>query len=424
MSNTDGLLINNNNIYGLVNPPPAPTSKDKAKGYQDISSAAVRWDYFVDLSNNGFGFQPASYQWTSIIDKVPYPLSLTAEPSTSIFYPCYQSTQVLFTQTKTFTKMRLWLRGRRGALGGIGDSLQRQLPNSSIIPGNFNWAGNKILASDPSYNIAPYFNIYNRDGMYHHRTPPPVPPVTVPDTGICEGQSNIQNDGYNVWDISGPTKIAGQYALYKGINPNGWNLQFNVIITETDTTTNIPITKTLANNCTWQSATTNDGIFLFYNPQGQAVVKGQNRPVTPAITAMMRDYLTPPLTRDTGNAIPPSVNYNTVKDFPWVNDLQGYSKVGHILHSMRSKQVGANLWYVEKDLGTQSNAPFGAPPSNLGVWQDVPVTFTKDRSYLINVIMQNSEKPINGKSSSYTGPPAFIGGLANIDALTYLELIE
>ena len=51
MSNTDGLLINNNNIYGLVNPPPPPTSGDKAKGYQDISSAAVRWDSFVDLSS-------------------------------------------------------------------------------------------------------------------------------------------------------------------------------------------------------------------------------------------------------------------------------------------------------------------------------------------------------------------------------------
>ena len=31
MSNTDGLLINNNNIYGLVNPPPVPDPKDKAK---------------------------------------------------------------------------------------------------------------------------------------------------------------------------------------------------------------------------------------------------------------------------------------------------------------------------------------------------------------------------------------------------------
>ena len=47
MSNTDGLLINNNNIYGLVNPPPVPDPKDKAKSYQDPSSAAVRWDYFV-----------------------------------------------------------------------------------------------------------------------------------------------------------------------------------------------------------------------------------------------------------------------------------------------------------------------------------------------------------------------------------------
>tara|TARA_R110001592_G_scaffold158951_5_gene390173 strand:+ start:20438 stop:24508 length:4071 start_codon:yes stop_codon:yes gene_type:complete len=55
MSNKKGLLITNNNIYGLVNPPPQPTRRDRAEQYQDISSAAVRWDVFVDFSNNFVG---------------------------------------------------------------------------------------------------------------------------------------------------------------------------------------------------------------------------------------------------------------------------------------------------------------------------------------------------------------------------------
>ena len=58
MSNKDGILITNKNIYGLVNPPPVPSLKDDALPHQDISSAAVRWDTFVDLSNSGFSFTP------------------------------------------------------------------------------------------------------------------------------------------------------------------------------------------------------------------------------------------------------------------------------------------------------------------------------------------------------------------------------
>ena len=52
MSNTNGLLITKDNIYGLINPPPIPDRSDGATYYQDPSSAAVRWDTFVDFSNN------------------------------------------------------------------------------------------------------------------------------------------------------------------------------------------------------------------------------------------------------------------------------------------------------------------------------------------------------------------------------------
>jgi len=55
MSNTNGLLITKDNIYGLINPPPKPNRSDGANRYQDPSSAAVRWDTFVDFSNNFTG---------------------------------------------------------------------------------------------------------------------------------------------------------------------------------------------------------------------------------------------------------------------------------------------------------------------------------------------------------------------------------
>ena len=52
MSNNEGLLITNNNIYGLVNPPPKPSYQEGATQAQNIASSAVRWDKFVDLSTN------------------------------------------------------------------------------------------------------------------------------------------------------------------------------------------------------------------------------------------------------------------------------------------------------------------------------------------------------------------------------------
>ena len=46
-----GLLFTSDNIYGLVNPPPDPVD-DLPESHQTIGSAGVRWDYFLDLSNN------------------------------------------------------------------------------------------------------------------------------------------------------------------------------------------------------------------------------------------------------------------------------------------------------------------------------------------------------------------------------------
>ena len=47
---TSGLLINENNIYGLVNPPPATTAYNP-KAWQTVDSGAVRWDTFQTLKS-------------------------------------------------------------------------------------------------------------------------------------------------------------------------------------------------------------------------------------------------------------------------------------------------------------------------------------------------------------------------------------
>ena len=91
MSNKDGILITNKNIYGLVNPPPVPSLKDDALPHQDISSAAVRWDTFVDLSNSGFSFTPTNPTFMALIDKIPYSLG-----NGNIFYPLYKSLYFYF----------------------------------------------------------------------------------------------------------------------------------------------------------------------------------------------------------------------------------------------------------------------------------------------------------------------------------------
>ena len=154
MSNTDGLLINNNNIYGLVNPPPIPDPQDKAKTYQDPSSAAVRWDRFVDLSNVVFdlsqqivdisgGGSSTSRTFVSIIDKVPYATSGYTLLD-NVFYPLYQMDQVLFPEDKTFSKIRLYLKGRVGNVSGLTNNLKVQLPNNNMINNTLsdaNWAG-------------------------------------------------------------------------------------------------------------------------------------------------------------------------------------------------------------------------------------------------------------------------------------------
>ena len=87
---------------------------------------------------------------------------------------------------------------------------------------------------------------------------------------------------------------------------------------------------------------------------------------------------------------------------------------------MRSKLQGDNLFYIEKDLGTQIKLPTPMPPgfpTGLQAWQNKPVVFKKDHSYLVNISMVNTELTLP-KSSVAPGP-----GLCQLDAVTYLELI-
>ena len=175
----------------------------------------------------------------------------------------YQQAQITFTQTKTFSKLRLWIKGRRGNVTGIGDSLKTQIPNENVIggvPASANWAG-----AD-----GPVIGVGNRDGLQNFNA------TGIWDTGISEGQTTGNNGGFDVWDISGPTRLADPtsagltYAMYPDVDANGWNLAWYLIITETapDGTT-----KYLSNKMTWEPGATNIGIPLFYNPKAVAIAK-------------------------------------------------------------------------------------------------------------------------------------------------------
>tara|TARA_Y100001936_G_scaffold250913_1_gene305098 strand:- start:1354 stop:2640 length:1287 start_codon:yes stop_codon:yes gene_type:complete len=427
MSNTDGLLINNNNIYGLVNPPPPPTSGDKAKGYQDISSAAVRWDSFVDLSstvvdlsNSQLTVIQASPYFNSIIDRVPY--NTVYGTQNFLLYPLYQQGQIVFTQDKTFTKMRLYLKGRNGKIAGfkhLGDLLPGDIPT---ITGVQNWAEKDCSGVIPVQG--------NRDGdhnylMYGYNAGTTGPfSSTNGDTGICQGQTAANNGGFDVYDISGPTKLAdngsgANYTLYENIDINGWNLGFRVFITETDPSGNQSV---LGESFIWDplgTPTNQGGIVFYYNPKAYAIIMGTNAQQNPSgRTPTNPQFTSPQLTKNktTNNT---RSNYTLVKDAIWNQGASNFTYYGHLMHSVRSEFQGNNLYYIEVDLGAQTNFSVSVPPFPLGVsdWTDRPVTFKKNYSYLVNVQMENLYEPIP-KSSSQNGP-----GLGLVDALTYFELI-
>ena len=430
MSNTDGLLINNNNIYGLVNPPPAPTAEDKAKGYQDISSAAVRWDRFLDLSNNGFAFVPASTQFASIIDEIPWQQGASSTPSDAIWYPAYQQTQVVFSQDKTFSKIKLWLKGRKGLLSTTNTvNLKESLPSNIYIGQSSgtqvaaNWADPTVPAGLQGPGA---LGSVNEDGLLNAI-------LGDPDTGISEGRP-FQGEPFEVWDISGPTKLpdpsgnGDSYSLYSNISPNGWNLGWKVVITETAPDGTM---KYLEKNGQFIQAQTQDGFILCYNPKAYSFIKGtqwQNQVVLlnpPAPSVLQGFYQVPALTKN--NTISTtSPNYATLKDCPWKYSAPslnpGWNQFGSIIHCQNSQFQGDNLWYVEMEFGEQFNfePPFTPPGANdyLSAWTPRPVTFKKDHGYLANITMVNLETYFNRQNNGFPGP-----GIGKVDALTYLELI-
>ena len=80
---TSGLLINENNIYGLVNPPPATTAYNP-KSWQDPSSGAVRWDHFYDLSKNFYFLANGSSAALDTIQELATALGDDASFSTTV----------------------------------------------------------------------------------------------------------------------------------------------------------------------------------------------------------------------------------------------------------------------------------------------------------------------------------------------------
>jgi len=427
MSNTDGLLINNNNIYGLVNPPPPPTSGDKAKGYQDVSSAAVRWDSFVDLSstvvdlsNSQLTVIQSSPYFNSIIDRVPY--NTVYGTSNFLLYPLYQQGQIVFTQDKTFTKMRLYLKGRNGKIAGfkhLGDLLPNDTPP---VTGAQNWSEKDCSGVTPVEG--------NRDGDHNYFMYGAQSGTTGPfnanngDTGICQGQTAVNNGGFDVYDISGPTKLAdngsgANYTLYKDIDMNGWNLGFRVFITETDPNGNQSV---LGSNFIWDAAgtpTNQDGIVFYYNPKAYALIMGTFHGQIPGPrTPTNPSFFSPALTKNktTSNT---NSNYLQVREAGWRESPPFDNYYGHLMHSTKSEFQGDSLYYIEIDLGTQTNysIPFSTFPVGVSAWTDRPVTFKKNYSYLVNVQLENLYFPIP-KANTQNGP-----GLGIVDALTYFELI-
>ena len=422
MSNKDGKLITNKNIYGLVNPPPAPSSKDGALPHQDISSAAVRWDTFVDLSNSGFTFTPANPTFMSLIDKIPYTIG-----QQNVFYPIYQACQITFTQTQTFSKIKLWLKGRKGQNATNWLTLKDELPGKNMIGGNplrANWANSRI--TDTVSGRTDVGNC-NRDGMCNNigtaytPTAPGVKP-TDNDTGIAHGITTTGhiNGNFDVWDISGPTTAAdptntgNTFDLYENISPNGWNLGWRLILTETAPDGTM---KFLNQKGTWQSGTTNGGVVFYYNPQAYALVKGSS-----ALTATTTtDFHVPPLTKQQSSGVK-WTNYNQVTHADWAPAPSVPCPDFYVIHSQKTGFIGDHLWYCENKCGyqyIQGSGPFGGT-HYVEKWTDIPITFKKDHSYLANIAMVNIEKPIDlsGNTAPFNGP-----GLANVNALTYLELI-
>ena len=80
---TSGLLINENNIYGLVNPPPATTAYNP-KSWQDPSSGAVRWDQFYDLSKNFYAVTGGAPDLLNTLDELAQALNDDSSFSTTI----------------------------------------------------------------------------------------------------------------------------------------------------------------------------------------------------------------------------------------------------------------------------------------------------------------------------------------------------
>ena len=301
--------------------------------------------------------------------------------------------------------------------------------SKTVLSGGGNWAGKLITNTNH-----PDVGFSNRDGMCNNASNAgnPLWDGNLLDSGICEGQTSANQKAgtYDVWDISGPTKLAappfpsaptGTYDMYTDISMNGWNLAWDVLITETapDGTT-----RYLEQGMTWSlsGATTTTGIKFYYNPQAFALVKGTNADRASMGTNVNAwEYHTPPPVRLAGtNSV--STKYLDVAHANWKYSTQ--CPDFHVIHSQTSNFLGEHLWYCEKELGNQQMAappPLGGTVGVLAQWYDLPVTFKKDHSYLATISMQNiamSGGTTVSKTAGIFGP-----GLVNLDAMTYLELI-
>ena len=158
MSSTAGLLINENNIYGLVNPPPATTAYNP-KSWQDPSSAAVRWDNFYDLSKNFYflanGSSAALDTIQELADALGNDSSFATTVTNSIATKAALSGAAFTGDVSVATAKNLTVSGHNGTdkglvlgttlvtatgaelnyMDGVSSSVQNQLDNKIAISG-------------------------------------------------------------------------------------------------------------------------------------------------------------------------------------------------------------------------------------------------------------------------------------------------
>ena len=454
MSNPGGMLKNEYNIYGLVNPPPQPELDHMASPHQDISSGAVRWDNFVDLSSNHYyllsefndlsanftdlstNFYDLSANFTDLSTNF-YDLSANFTDLSTNFYDLstnfydlstnfydlstnfydlstnfYDLSTNFYDLSGTVTDLSQGLVDLSSALIDLSNNvfLHNTLIFSSVIE-KLPWGKKRIY---PLYNQGHItlpqtktfskLRLYFRDRSVMNLGPSnslyDEMPRSLPGYNTTNWVDNSLNPVYTI-----PPNYTGITSGFLGnwdlsgcgpsgetyqISPNGWQLGFHLKVTEHDGNSS---PKWLAEGGIWTTSV--QGITLPYNPQGMAFAKGFATVTVPPSDSA------PPI----GTYGPTQPGNFNVDSADWIPPL--WTTYGKFVNQDQYKKIwiDKNIFYIEFAFGK----PGLSPTSGFSPFTS---TFTAGKVYLAEVYMYNMEQTIWPESSSF-----------NIEALTSLELI-